>query len=433
MVAREEKIANDTRVESELNRFIAAKQDALFAAPDAYFRRQGRDAVDGAPQAIQDLHDTKDNLLDGLANDYQRKRLTAALDAQMTLARDDIGRHAAEQSKAWQRQVALDRIDLLAKEAAFHRNDDGRIDALGIAAANAARAHARVGVDSGEAEGESATAALARSRIVSSAIQARLDNGDPEGASALFERTQDLLDPLHAEPLQGQITNTGPVVEQGAPTPEVQPALSDGPQAEILSDAVPEPVLPDRQYAQAGGGRPTNRSGRGVGSESAEINAEIRAANFQSHLEAIAKLDPTNRELSYIAPKGWVPTQRDVARVHEELLRVREEKRGERLPDRNTLEGGPYASESISARSSKRDFTVPERAEINRIGSETGCHTCGTREPGTTLGNFVPDHQLPSRLNPEGRAQRLFPQCLSCSLRQGGEVSREVKEGTNND
>ncbi len=55
LVAREEKIANDTRVESELNRFIAAKQDALFEAPDAYFRRQGRDAVDSAPQAIQRL------------------------------------------------------------------------------------------------------------------------------------------------------------------------------------------------------------------------------------------------------------------------------------------------------------------------------------------------------------------------------------------
>src|SRR5476649_1354370 len=106
-VAREDKIANDTRVESELNRFIAAKQDALFAAPDAYYRRQGRDAVDSAPQAIQHLYDIKDGLLGGLANDYQRKRLGTALDAQMMLASGDIGRHAGEQSKVWQRQIAL--------------------------------------------------------------------------------------------------------------------------------------------------------------------------------------------------------------------------------------------------------------------------------------------------------------------------------------
>ena len=142
LVAREEKIANDTRVESELNRFIAAKQDALFQAPDAYYCRQGRDAVDSAPQAVQHLHDIKDGLLDGLANDYQRKRLGAALDAHMTLAGDDIARHASEQSKVWQRQVALDRIDLLAKEAAVHHGDDDLVDALGVAAANAARAHA---------------------------------------------------------------------------------------------------------------------------------------------------------------------------------------------------------------------------------------------------------------------------------------------------
>ena len=77
LVAREEKIANDTRVESELNRFIAAKQDALFEAPDAYFRRRGLDAVDNAPPAIQHLYGIKDALLDGLANDYQRKRLGA--------------------------------------------------------------------------------------------------------------------------------------------------------------------------------------------------------------------------------------------------------------------------------------------------------------------------------------------------------------------
>jgi hypothetical protein len=45
-IAREDKIANDTRVESELNHFIAAKQDALFNAPDAFYRTQGRDAID---------------------------------------------------------------------------------------------------------------------------------------------------------------------------------------------------------------------------------------------------------------------------------------------------------------------------------------------------------------------------------------------------
>jgi hypothetical protein len=46
-VAREEKIANDTRVESELNRFIASKQDAMFNNPDAFYRTQGEGAIHG--------------------------------------------------------------------------------------------------------------------------------------------------------------------------------------------------------------------------------------------------------------------------------------------------------------------------------------------------------------------------------------------------
>ncbi len=84
---------------------------------------------------------------------------------------------------------------------------------------------------------------------------------------------------------------------------------------------------------------------------------------------------------------------------------------------------GPFAGESIAARGPERSFTAVEREQINRIGSETGCHSCGTKEPGTRRDNFVPDHQLPSALNPFGGAQRLYPQCLLCSRRQGGWIT----------
>jgi hypothetical protein len=84
---------------------------------------------------------------------------------------------------------------------------------------------------------------------------------------------------------------------------------------------------------------------------------------------------------------------------------------------------GPFAGESIPARGPDRNFTAEEREEINRIGSETGCHTCGTKEPGTRTDNFVPDHQLPSALNSNDEDQRLYPQCLLCSRRQGGWIT----------
>jgi len=78
---------------------------------------------------------------------------------------------------------------------------------------------------------------------------------------------------------------------------------------------------------------------------------------------------------------------------------------------------GPFAGESLPARGPGRDFRVDERREINRIGAETGCHTCARRYPGTNSGNFVPDHQPPNARNPTGRPQRLYPQCVTCSRR----------------
>jgi RHS repeat-associated protein len=92
----------------------------------------------------------------------------------------------------------------------------------------------------------------------------------------------------------------------------------------------------------------------------------------------------------------------------------------------STLQPGEHAGDSIPARGPGRDFTPEEREKINEIGEKSGCHTCGTKDPGTKSGNFVPDHQPPSAVNPEGKPQRLYPQCLGCSRTQGGEV-RQAK------
>ena len=211
VAAREEKIADDARVEQSLNRFIAGKQAALFEAPDAFYRAQGEDAIHAVPVAAQKLDDLRQDLLDKLGNDTQRRRLREALDAQMHLTREGMARHVAEQSLAWQRGIAQDRIALLAKEAAHHHNDDGLVDALGHAAATAARAHSRVGDGPPGGDAEDAAAATARSSVLGAAIQARLDRGDTEGANALFTQMQDQFDPAHAAPLQGQI-DAGPVM-----------------------------------------------------------------------------------------------------------------------------------------------------------------------------------------------------------------------------
>ena len=84
---------------------------------------------------------------------------------------------------------------------------------------------------------------------------------------------------------------------------------------------------------------------------------------------------------------------------------------------------GPFAGESIPARGPSRAFNAWEHREGIRIFSQSGCHTCGTFNPGTQSGNCILDHQPPIGWNPLGRSQRLFPHCLTCSLRQGGWIA----------
>lgn len=84
------------------------------------------------------------------------------------------------------------------------------------------------------------------------------------------------------------------------------------------------------------------------------------------------------------------------------------------------LRPGDNAKESIPASGPR--ITKKEQDEINDIGDKHGCHSCGAESPGTKSGNWVGDHQPPSKLNPEGKAQRLYPHCLRCSKSQGGQV-----------
>lgn len=71
-------------------------------------------------------------------------------------------------------------------------------------------------------------------------------------------------------------------------------------------------------------------------------------------------------------------------------------------------------------------FTDDERRAINRIGAETGCHSCGTKDPGTRSGNFIGDLQPPSALNWAARPQNIYPHCLFCKKVQGAAISELI-------
>src|SRR5260370_6747809 len=77
--------------------------------------------------------------------------------------------------------------------------------------------------------------------------------------------------------------------------------------------------------------------------------------------------------------------------------------------------------ESIPAGPSARPNAAQQRG-INEMGDARGCSTCPARTPGTKSGNWVGDHQPSTAVNPPGNPQVYRPQCLTCSLRQGGQL-----------
>jgi hypothetical protein len=90
----------------------------------------------------------------------------------------------------------------------------------------------------------------------------------------------------------------------------------------------------------------------------------------------------------------------------------------------STLEPGPYAKESIPAHPGKP--TAAEQSQINELMQKNGCHTCGTKNPGTQSGNAIGDHQPPQAL---GEPKEFYPHCIDCMRRQGGEVRQKLLKG----
>ena len=98
--------ADPYRVEALVNRFIAGKQEALFTAPDAFYRREAADAVDGAPAIGRRLQALRASILEQAADDGERAALGSRLDAHVEDALDGIGRHVANQRTTLERQFA---------------------------------------------------------------------------------------------------------------------------------------------------------------------------------------------------------------------------------------------------------------------------------------------------------------------------------------
>jgi hypothetical protein len=477
--ARENAIANNTRAEESGNGFLAAKQQMLFTGPDAFYGKQGSDAIKAAPAALDGLGQLKDGLMGGLVNYAQRQRLGSMLDAQIGLERERIARHVADQYLAWQRSTAQDRIDGLIREAALHHNDSALIGSLADAAAGATLAKGRVGGVTPEGDGDKAATAAARSGVLNAAIQARLDSGNTLGASELYDQVQAQLAPEHAEPLGKQIetaqnyaaakdyvagitpaspalthdeieaqratstaqnqadnsgdpayrqlaqhfidvrydgqqrdlhqaqANTAKSVDDWVNTPKADgnlqtdppsPALwnrldsiqqsallarlsrnSRGGGPQVMSDAAPEPMSPGRQYAQA-------RPPRHVGPSGQDLTPreELRWTFFRLHRDELEELEPGNPRLTYISPPGWVPSQRQVDDMYEELQAARQRavQRADPAGSTGNPMPGPTADDLVVS-SVPNGITARQvrRPEDDKLFAPPGSNQSGERVP----------------------------------------------------
>nr|WP_296379401.1 portal protein [Reyranella sp.] len=195
------------RVEELVNRFIAAKQDALFTGRDAYFRYKGSDAVQLLPHITNRLIDLKNEQLARplpyypqpsgqhdpeslirLLTDGEHAALGERLDAHIADAMDGINRHIAVQREVSNRQTLAERHALIQRAAELEHTDDDKLAGLAEANASAALELARM-----NGEPEAQVAQSARSAVWRAAIRKRIANGNGPQALALFDRMQDQL------------------------------------------------------------------------------------------------------------------------------------------------------------------------------------------------------------------------------------------------
>ena len=217
-----------------------------------------------------------------------------------------------------------------------------------------------------------------------------------------------------------------PRVPRGNPgggqwTSDVAAGANNRNDSRIVSDATPDPIKAGTQYAQSrprAGFASVIINGQRIESTPAQqARLTVVEAQARDAVQRVQELDPKWRPepSAYESVEGLIGAyQSDLRQAQDRISELQ----------RVGVAPGPFAGESIIARGPQRDFTAAERETINSFGSKSGCHTCGDKNPGTPLDNFVLDHQPPTAWNPFGRPQRLYPQCLSCSSRQGNWISR---------
>jgi hypothetical protein len=182
--AKEAATANNARVDSDVNGFIAAKQKAL----TDFAQTKGQDAITAAPVLTKSLQDMKAQLLSGTANDYQKQKLTERLDAQIDHADGIVSNHVAQQSMVWQKATTDTRIALIGQDNTL--DPMTKADAVVPAAREKAKLEFGAPPDSDVAK---MVVAQEQSKVLRNSIQGYLNGNQRRDALALYDRVKDRI------------------------------------------------------------------------------------------------------------------------------------------------------------------------------------------------------------------------------------------------
>lgn len=104
---------------------------------------------------------------------------------------------------------------------------------------------------------------------------------------------------------------------------------------------------------------------------------------------------------------------------------------------------GSYARVFHSLPATSKYASPAQRIKIERLGKQIGCHTCGSRKifsRGKNGVKFIADHMPPQAVVKQMNAawhrrilrldvkQRFYPQCIDCSGKQGGILSKASQD-----
>ncbi len=181
---REAKIANDTKIEGDLNGFMVSQQKAL----SDFRMTRGQDTIGASVQLTEQLQKQRQQAIDAANNPYQREMLAKRLDALSLHAQGVINDHVGQQTLVWQEHTATSRVGII--------NSDDTLDPMQKAEAVKPVALEMARIKFGappDSEVAKNFVALEVSKSIKGSVLSYVDRNQKRDALDLYERTKDRI------------------------------------------------------------------------------------------------------------------------------------------------------------------------------------------------------------------------------------------------